>query len=117
MATCKDCLHYEACVDMLQVMGFKVDGAGFMADKKCRMFKDRSRFVELPCKIGDTVWAIRSFHGKKHPQQGIVSDMYFLSNMELQIVVKYVARGEWGKTVFATCEAAEKALAERSRNG
>lgn len=58
--------------------------------------------VELPCKIGDYVWAIRSFHGHKHPQRGIVSDMYFTRDMQLNIVVKYVARGKWGETVFAT---------------
>lgn len=70
--------------------------------------------IVLPCRIGDTVWAIRSFHGVKHPQQGVVSDMFFLSNMELQIVVKYVARGVWGKTVFATKEDAEKAIGGKS---
>lgn len=26
--------------------------------------------VVLPCKIGDTVWEIRSFHGKKAPPEG-----------------------------------------------
>lgn len=58
--------------------------------------------VELPCKIGDYVWAIRNFHGYKRPLRGVVSDMYFTRGMELSIVVKYVARGKWGETVFAT---------------
>lgn len=66
--------------------------------------------VELPCKIGDRVWAIRSYKGHKHPQDGIVSEMYFLNDMRLQIVVKHVARGEWGKTVFATREDAVAAI-------
>lgn len=69
--------------------------------------------VEVPCKIGDFVWAIRSFNGHKHPQRGIVSDMYFTKDMKLQIVVKYVARGEWGKTVFATDTEAYAAIGER----
>ena len=69
--------------------------------------------VELPCKIGDFVWAIRSFQGHKHPQRGIVSDMFFTKNMKLMIVVKYVARGEWGKTVFATDKEAYAAIGER----
>lgn len=69
--------------------------------------------VEVPCKIGDFVWAIRSFKGHKHPQRGIVSDMYFIKGMKLQIVVKYVARGEWGKTVFATDKEAYAAIGER----
>lgn len=69
--------------------------------------------VEVPCKIGDFVWAIRNFKGKKHPQRGVVSDMYFLKDMSLQIVVKYVARGEWGKTVFATDKEAYAAIGEK----
>ena len=69
--------------------------------------------VEVPCKIGDFVWAIRSFHGHKHPQRGIVSDMFFTKDMKLMIVVKYVARGEWGKTVFATDAEAYAAIGER----
>ena len=71
--------------------------------------------VEVPCKIGDFVWAIRNFKGKKHPQRGIVSDMYFSKDMSLQIVVKYVARGEWGKTVFATDEEVYAAIKERKK--
>ena len=66
--------------------------------------------VEVPCKIGDFVWAIRSFKGKKHPQRGVVSDMFFARDMKLMIVVKYVARGEWGKTVFATDKEANAAI-------
>lgn len=73
--------------------------------------------MELPCKIGDFVWAIRNFKGHKHPQRGIVSDMFFTRNMKLQIVVKYVARGEWGKTVFATEKEAQAAIGERKENG
>lgn len=68
--------------------------------------------IILPCKIGDTVWAIRDFKGVKHPQEGIVSDMYFTKDMSLNIVVKYVARGEFGKTVFLTREEAEAKLRE-----
>ena len=70
--------------------------------------------ITLPCKVGDTVWAIRDFKGIKHPQEGIVSEMYFTKEMKLHIVVKYVARGEFGKTVFLTREAAEAALAEEN---
>lgn len=71
--------------------------------------------VEVPCKIGDFVWAIRNFKGKKHTQRGVVSDMYFLKDMSLQIVVKYVARGKWGETVFATDKEAYAAIGERKR--
>lgn len=70
--------------------------------------------IVLPCKIGDMVWAIRDYKGIKQPQEGIVSDMYFTKDMSLHIVVKYVARGEFGKTVFLTREEAEEKLREKS---
>lgn len=47
MATCKDCLHYEACVDMLQAMGYTVDGEGYLADRRCRIFKSKDNYSEV----------------------------------------------------------------------
>lgn len=73
--------------------------------------------VVIPCKIGDEVWAIRNYNGVKHPQKGFVSDMLFTRDMKLQIVVKHIARGEWGKAVFATYEEAAEAIGERKDNG
>lgn len=70
----------------------------------------------LPCKIGDTVFAIREFKGVAHVQETKVSEMYFTSDMRLQIVCKYVCRGEWEKRVFRTREEAEAALKERDGN-
>lgn len=70
--------------------------------------------VELPCKIGDTVWIARRYKCHKRPRWGIVSEMFFTDNMELCIVVKGVARGKWGVDVFATYE---EALAEIERRG
>ena len=69
--------------------------------------------VELPCKIGDTAWAIRNHTGHLHPHSGIVSDMYFVKGMKLCVVVHGIARGEWGKTIFGTYEEAERAIEER----
>lgn len=46
MATCKDCLHIGICPNL---------NHDTVADK-CPDFKDRSRFVELPCKVGDTMY-------------------------------------------------------------
>lgn len=47
MATCKNCLHNDACVDMLQALGFTVDGAGCLADKRCRIFKDKNEYSKV----------------------------------------------------------------------
>jgi hypothetical protein len=71
-----------------------------------------NRVKFLPCKVGDTVWAIRSYNpGKKVVVSGKVSEMYYIDeSMKLCIVVKGITRGEWGKRVFPTCEAAENYL-------
>lgn len=72
--------------------------------------------VELPCKIGDVVWAIRDFMDHPRVLQGIVSEMLFTADMRLCIVVRFICRGEWGKVVFATEEEARQAIAERMKN-
>ena len=72
--------------------------------------------LEIPCKIGDTVFAVRNYHVQKKVMSGKVSEMYFVGEeMTLCIVVKNIARGVWGKDVFGTSGEAEKALVERSR--
>lgn len=114
MAICKDCLHNPVC-DLLRSNGER-DAASFQLSG-CDHFKDRSRFVEVPCRVGDLVWVLRSYHGVKHPQQGRVSELILTPNLRLMISVKHIARGEWGKEVFATCEEAEKALVERRNDG
>ena len=74
--------------------------------------------VEIPCRIGDTVWAIRTCRGHKRPQKGLVKEMYFLPDMTLQIVVSRIARGKFGKTVFLTeAEALNAINGERKENG
>lgn len=47
MATCRDCIHHEICVLLLQ-----------NTDAVCNGFADKSRYVELPCKVGDTLYCI-----------------------------------------------------------
>ena len=71
--------------------------------------------LEVPCKIGDRVWAIRNYRGHKHPQDGFVNAMYFADDMKLHIGVKHIARGEWGRTVFATREDCVAAILEERK--
>lgn len=66
--------------------------------------------VELPCKIGDTVWIARRYKCHKRPRKGVVSEMFFLDDMSLEIVVKSIGRGKWGVHVFGTCEEAQAAI-------
>lgn len=51
MATCKNCLHIEACRQWYPNLPDKYyDG--------CELFKDRSIYAELPCAVGDKVYRI-----------------------------------------------------------
>lgn len=47
MATCKDCLHCEACTSMLEAMGYIVDGDGIKADERCKQFEHRGKYAEV----------------------------------------------------------------------
>lgn len=47
MATCKDCLHWEACVSLLESMGHTVDGDALDADKRCNTFESNTAYKEL----------------------------------------------------------------------
>lgn len=118
MATCKDCIHHGVCnCDVWLCRDAHGDLIQYQDSKEveidCENFADKSRFIELPCKIGQDAWMNRNYKGERHPQTGEISEMYFTPMMELVIVVKYVGRGIYGKTVFLTREEAEAALAER----
>ena len=57
---CKDCIHFEVC-DSGRHIGEYVDDDGVYAEgveKECVTFKDKSRFIELPCKVGSDVYLI-----------------------------------------------------------
>ena len=47
--TCRDCIHYDVC-------GF--EWCDSEALTFCKDFKDKSCIIELPCKVGDTVYYI-----------------------------------------------------------
>lgn len=72
--------------------------------------------VEVPCKMGDIVWGIKTYNRGHRAKQGKVVQMYFGEDMRLCICVKNVCRGEWGKNVFATKEEAEAAIERRTDN-
>ena len=50
--TCKDCVHYEMCEAL------EKNGISKIHPSLCGCFKDKSKFIELPCKVGDTVFVI-----------------------------------------------------------
>lgn len=47
MATCKECIHCEACTEMLRAMGYIVNGDGLNADQRCNTFASNAEYQEL----------------------------------------------------------------------
>ena len=90
-------------------------------DDAMGIIEDAPAVNPLPCKIGDTVWASGKQNGKPYIRQGVVSEMMYLEDMRLGIVVKfsprYSHRGFWGKSIFATREECEAALPEPPKEG
>lgn len=85
---------------------------GIIREKLARLedLEEQGKLIELPCKIGDTVYGTRRWHGTKIAKAGTVSEMFYTQEGKLMIVVKYVCRGYWGEKIFATLEEAEAAL-------
>lgn len=54
MATCKNCLHVGVCKAWDSSGEIQKDN--YKIFQNCPHFKDRSRFVELPCKIGNKLY-------------------------------------------------------------
>lgn len=55
MANCAECVHVEVCKDYINAVLGDVDESQMCGDD-CEFYKERSRFVELPCKVGDTIY-------------------------------------------------------------
>lgn len=98
MANCDNCLSIDVCDSYARIK------RGLTG--KCEHFKDRTRFVELPCKIGEELYRIKNVRGKK-----IVTETQLNQNTFWRIVFG----GEFGKTVFLTREEAERALNNENR--
>lgn len=124
MATCNDCISYGVCNEHWL-------GSGNMPNLcseefLCEHFKDRNRFIELPCKVGDTVYYLATKYDKQGHrkvaidivEKGIVDSIILGQTMIPHIVVcnkdnvwtTYDSKSDFGKTVFLTKQEAEKAL-------
>lgn len=56
MSKCENCIHYEVC----ETFG----NTRCRLEHNCRNFKDKSLCVELPCKVGDTVYMPWEWNGQ-----------------------------------------------------
>ena len=133
MSSCKECLYDKICMYQFNTPNITL----------CPNFKPKSRFVELPCEVGHTVYVI----GKNKVKETTVGEIIILKPDEIHISLyfgceyeceecpfntwkqdysgEYSCDGEYGqndvtnkdfgKTVFLSREEAEKALKEREK--
>ena len=123
MASCTECVHVEVCRYYTNELA-KANGIPLKLEEverllecdDCENFKDRARFVELPCKIGDIVYGVNG-----HPDYGY--EIAVLQAKDVALICRcgdlsYSKRlNSFGKTIFLTRESAEQTLKERENNG
>nr|DAU68161.1 MAG TPA: hypothetical protein [Caudoviricetes sp.] len=98
--TCKDCYHYDVChrrinsIDFLPFIKGKVSISSIMykkcddVEKHCLHFKDKSRYIELPCKVGDKVYKIvRSICFGNHIQEMTIKDFEIYANTDYEALI------------------------------
>ncbi|MBQ8004398.1 MAG: hypothetical protein IJ299_04830 [Oscillospiraceae bacterium] len=126
MASCKDCLHYEACKSLLEAQGYVVEGDGGDADNRCPCFADKTLYVKLPFKPGELVY----MPGHKFPSEieeitfNLIDGItYNWAEYDKSPELTEVWDDGWfvdsdiGQTVFLSREEAEAALKERENDG
>lgn len=115
--TCKDCIHYEACKDIYYPMSTYDEEAKAFDESNscdgCQFYSDKTRFVELPCKSGQTVYELTTSEEIK--RRKIKDIIYDNKGFRLRLEPYYSYEYYLNETVFLTREKAEKALKERER--
>lgn len=123
--TCKDCIHYEVCERKDGTNTYNLELPSLMETKEnnfidCGNFKNKSKFIELPCEVGDNgdiFWAIDTYDISPYQCLGI---KYGYDCIEGDNTIMLLAVGGreyiFGKEAFLTAEEAEQALKEREND-
>lgn len=120
--TCRDCIHFKACYEMARANN--ADEFNTMYAAKCEDFSDRSAWVKLPCRVGDTVYVIYdgyvtcayvlAFYIDK---DGGMFDLCIKTKEEYAVGFKKVIDKNYTfSDIFLSHEEAERALKERESN-
>lgn len=108
MATCGDCIHFDLC----EIMYSRISEI-----ENCDYFKDRSRFIELPCKVGDLIYIIKKARGLS-VRGAKVNSITITESGKIQVsCYRSSLIGLWSDDAFATKEEDEQALKECEGNG
>ena len=120
--TCKECIHFDACENLYEIHGDGLSGESHV----CDYFANRSRFVELPCKVGDTVY-FNNVHLRYArviaiyiDASGGMFDLDITTNIATATGYEHFINKDYtfediGKRLFLTREQAEQALKEREK--
>lgn len=118
--TCeKHCLHWEVC-RLIPPKYATVKYYTFCnCAEECECFKDKSRVLDLLCKVGDVVYYVseNAFQIEKGNIKEIVITKYNkIINVDFGYMRKLFDEEYLRKIIFLTKEAAEQALKERTGN-
>ncbi len=117
--TCKDCVHYEVC----GTKHFKEvnENSYPKIQYNCAHFKPKSRFVELPCEVGQTVYYFSHYPFNLSVLPNTVYEAHVVrivitklgASLVIQIhneqgVTEIPHINSFGKNVFLSREEAEK---------
>lgn len=136
MAQCNECIHENLCYSNCD-NGYDIDDGTCCHCTsvtcpeyiECGYFKPKSRFVELPCAVGDTVYTNNSLSGfylraknRPYPAEVVfigLNEEYGFFNVDIMNLgcMLQFNFSDIGKTVFLTREAAENALKEMGMDG
>lgn len=115
--TCDDCYFSELCHSRI-AFGMGLDSLGHDDDqieKSCKRFKNRNLIVELPCKVGDTVYfltGIRRNIIKSAKVKEIIFDENGIMDLFVQDDPNHMFENSFN-IFFLAREDAERALMER----
>lgn len=114
--TCNNCIHYELC-EVQAFNGFNKNWDPEKDWKHCGVFKDKSKYIELPCKVGDTVYAICYASGKIYIRREYVHFLEYSKGSNLEkwrIHTQYMVRSP--EELYYTKNEAEAKLKELNEN-
>lgn len=127
MADCENCLHCEVCADIMKKDLFIKKKMLRIVNPICKCFLDKSKVIELPCKVGDTVYSNNPIFSKILPYFVENLNVSYFENKDELLVYTFEANStnegelldsidfepkDVGKTVFLTYQEAKQALKE-----
>lgn len=114
---CKDCVHFEVCANVYCEVTAETEIKNINGNG-CYYFKDKLKYIELPCKVGDTAYRVVSTDYDAYPVGEYIIVPIIMRNV-FQIVEMMKEREDWEKQttpqigwVYFTKSEAEQKLME-----